>query len=645
MALIGSLAVASGCGGHVDPPSRVVLVTLDTTRADRLGCYGYRGAQTPQLDRLAEEGFLFTQASSPVPVTLPSHSVMMTGLYPPTTGVRYNTSFRLSDREETLAEVFQAAGYRTAAFVAAFPLARPFGLDQGFEVYDGPEDWGQAVRDHRPFERTAGQVIDAVLEWVGTQAPDTRYFLWVHLWDPHWPHAPPFPFSSEFRDRPYDGEIAYMDRELGRLLNSLRASSSWDRTLVLVVADHGEGLYDHGEKFHSILAYESTLRVPLLLRVPGARGGRRIEEPVSVVDLFPTLLDLCAIRPAAERRVHGTSLRPAIEGRSLPRRDLYFEAMTGSILHGWSPVEGVRSGPWKLIETVSTELYDLSADPGESQDLASKQPELAEELRETLRSLSASLDPGAGADASELPEWDETTQAALASLGYVSGPSASRSGGEGPDPRALVHLEGELSLLQIHLFQEAWPEAVERADYVLQRDPTNKFALYVRALALTNLQRNAEALSAVERLLAHYADSPAYYDLKGEIQVALGRLSEGAEAFREGRERFPESEPLAYHEVLARFDSGETRLVCQDLLPAALRQVPGRQGRLRVLEARCRLLDGLRDAALEALERAVAAGFRDLGSLRGLNEFQEVARHPRFLRLEASLTEARRGRT
>jgi arylsulfatase A-like enzyme len=641
VALLAMVPATSACGARLERPSRVVLVTLDTTRADRLGCYGHEGARTPHLDRLASEGFLFLQALTPVPMTLPSHSTMLTGLYPPATGVRYNTNFKLGDQHRTLAEVFREAGYEAAAFLGAFPLARPFGLDQGFAVYDAPEIGEPGAQDDEKdalTERTAAEVIQRALPWVERQPPGARYLLWVHLWDPHWPYAPPFPFAGEFRDRPYDGEIAYMDSQLGRLLDALRAKPGWDETLVVVVGDHGEGLHDHRERFHSLLAYDSTLRVPLIVKVPGTRGGRRIEEPVSLVDLFPTLVDLCDL-PRGGRPSQGTSLRPAFEGRPLPQRELYFEALTGSIVHGWSPVEGVRLGSWKLIEAAGTELFDIARDPGEENDLAGQEPDLVADLRQGLESIIASITPGGEGQAdSESPEFDEETLARLASLGYIAGPASVDRAKQGPDPRKLVYLEGELHMLQGAVASQEWEQALEMATYVLKADPTSRFALYIRALALRHLERDPEALEAVHVLLEHYRDSPGFHELKGEIYVAMGRPREGAEAFAAGRVEFPRSEGLGYKETLARFQAGEGRKACHEVLPAVLAAVGERLGRLLVLEARCRLVDGRGlEAALEALGRAVRAGFRDLATLREIRDFREVVQDPRFRELEASL--------
>ncbi len=608
---------------------RVVLITLDTTRADRLGCYGYEGARTPNLDRLAREGVLFEQAVSPIACTLPSHSTMFTGLYPPATGVRYNTIFKLDEKFETLAERFRDRGFETAAFVSSFPLDPSFGLDQGFDLYDSPQLDGPTDSRIKAV-RSADVVIARAVQWMSSRA-GSRYFVWIHVWDPHWPYTPPFPFSSEFRDEPYDGEIAFADAELGGLFEAIENGGRWEDTLIIVAGDHGEGLYDHNEGQHSMLAYETTLRVPLIVKAPGGARGHRVDRAVTIADIAPTIADLVGLREAP---ADGISLRAALEGGNSPERDLYFEALAGSIVHGWSSIEGVRSGSLKYLDSVAPELFDLSVDPGETENLVDLEPKTAERLAIALERLKEDItqlvmDP---AEASA-PVLDPDLQARLAALGYVGGSEAGTASKEGPSPRDLIYLEGELGTLQMLALEDRWDDVVETGGYILEKNPTNRFTMFVLAHALANLERWHEALVAVDSLLAVYDDSASFYDLRGQILVSLGETTAAAEVFAEARARFPETESLAYHHVVALLEAGSTDAGCHKALPDALATVPNRS-RLFVLEARCRLLDDDPDGALQSLQAAVEAGFRDLEGLAKIPDFRELAGRPEFPTLE-----------
>lgn len=623
LGLVASFGLMS-CGGSVDDVTRVVLVTLDTTRADRLGCYGASQAATPNLDRLARDGVLFEQAGSAVACTLPSHTTMFTGLYPPVTGVHYNTVFKLAPSFTTVAERLRETGFETAAFVAAFPLDPAFGLDQGFALYDAPqaEEGSKGVGR----ERTADDIVDRALAWMSSGSGGPK-FAWLHIWDPHAPYTPPFPFSNQFRDRPYDGEIAFADSELGRLFDFIETTPGWERTLVIVAGDHGEGLYDHNEQLHSLLAYESTLRVPLIVKVPGGKAGHRVDEPVTLADVAPTIADLCGL-PEAVGEMNGISLRASLGGGGVPRRDLFVEALAGSIVHGWSSIEGIRSGDWKYLDSVSPELFDLAADPGESENLIDVEPQRAEELASALAGLKAALAASATEGGASAPVLDPDLHARLAALGYVGGTNAGEASREGPSPRDLVFLEGEMQSAQMLFTLERWDDAVETTTYILEKNPTNRFALYGRALSLSRLEQWDEALAAIDELLRQYDDSADFFDLRGQILMASGQGPAAAEAFEEGLARFPASEALSYHEVLALYESGAVEGACDDALPGALERVESR-GRLLVAQARCRVNRGDVEGARDSLQAAVDAGFTDLEGLSEIPDFDVLRRSQR----------------
>jgi choline-sulfatase len=419
--------------GEKDVPDRVVLVTIDTLRADRVGCYGDADARTPFLDTLAARGVRFETAVSPAPLTLPSHASLMTAVDPPIHGVRHNAVHRLDAALPTLAERMRDAGYATAAFVAAFVLDRRFGLARGFGHYD------DAVERHSSAtvgyaERPAGPVVDAALAWMAEAPP--RFFVWIHFYDPHAEYAPPAGFAAGFARRPYDGEIAYVDHQLGRLVDALVERGGSEGLLVAVTSDHGESLGEHGELTHSYTLYDATQRIPLILAGPGVPAGRVVSEPVRLVDLAPTLLGLAGAEPLAG--VEGRDLRPLFSGAAAPPRVAYLETVATHLDFGWSPLFGVRAGHFKYIRAPRPELYDLAADPGEHENLAQRDPERVAELDALLterlsrgahRGVAASLDPGA--------------RARLRSLGYVVPEEPAEvdfESASGPDPKDEIGL-------------------------------------------------------------------------------------------------------------------------------------------------------------------------------------------------------------
>ncbi len=310
--------VLAACGR--ERPWNVLLFTFDTTRADFIGCYGKQSARTPNLDRLAAQGFLFEHAYSSNPVTQAAHSTILTGVYPMVHGVRDNTFFHLPDRQVTLAELLGAQGFATGAAVGGFPLTEEFGTAPGFDFYD--DDLTATASDFRGRparrrfdtwydERPAGHVNDAILPWL-RQRRGAPFFAWLHYWDPHEPHIAVPPYGQLFAHDPYQGEIAYADDSLGAVLRQLEELGELERTLIVMTADHGEGRQEHREMTHAFLAYDPTIHVPLIVRVPGRRGGRRVSERVGTVDIVPTVLDLLGLAMPAE--IQGRSLVTLIDG-------------------------------------------------------------------------------------------------------------------------------------------------------------------------------------------------------------------------------------------------------------------------------------------------------------------------------------------
>lgn len=416
------------------PPLNLVVVTLDTTRADRIGAYGApRAASTPALDRIAREGVLFEDATSPAPLTLPAHCTLFTGRLPPGHGARENVS-SLDAATPTLARALQARGYRTGAFVGSLVLARSRGLSPGFDVYDDriPRRRGQA----HP-RRRADAVLDRALRWInGTSG--SPFFAWLHFYDAHAPYEAMAPFDRAYAGHPYEAAIASVDAQIGRLRAYLDDHDLTRRTVLVVIGDHGEGLGEHGELTHGLFLYQSVLRVPFILRAPAAPGGRRVRTAVSSADVTPTVLDLLGVPPIED--LDGRSVVPMLlRASSDAGADVYAENLYPQRRFKWSEMRAIRSGPLKLIDKTRPELYDLARDPGEAHDLSAEQPEVVARLARRLREWEERLDARAVGDRGSAAPAPAEVRAALTSLGYVSDAAAgSASDTSGSDPREHV---------------------------------------------------------------------------------------------------------------------------------------------------------------------------------------------------------------
>jgi len=435
---IAALAILSSCGRKNAPsgeipaaarPRNLLLVTIDTLRADRLGCYGYAQVETPHLDALARRGALFENAVAQAPLTAPSHASMMTGLNPTAHKVRNTGGFVLAGFE-TLATLLERRGFDTAAFVGSSVLKKRFGLGQGFAIYDDEMPAADAGGGGEA-ERRAGEVVDRAVRWLSSQA-GKPFFLWVHVWDPHLPYAPPPPFRDKYPGRPYDGEVAYTDRELGRLFEAV-AKKSPD-TLAAVLSDHGEAFSEHGEYSHGVFIYDITVRIPFLMAGPGVPAGLRVKEQARTIDLLPTVLELTGL--PAPQGVQGTSLAPAFHGKGLPATYSYTETLFPKLNMGWTELRGMRTKRWKYIRAPKPELYDLAQDPGETTNVIAAHP--AE-----VRELEAQLNAASGADGKvRTAASDPKTMRQFKSLGYLAASSQQEFEltGKGTDPKDRIEV-------------------------------------------------------------------------------------------------------------------------------------------------------------------------------------------------------------
>jgi choline-sulfatase len=420
-------------------PLNLVVVTIDTLRPDHLHCYGYAGIETPALDELARTGVLFENAVAQAPLTPPSHASIFTGQYPTVHHVRNTGGFILQSSSKPLARILHDQGWATAAFVSSAVLKKAFGFNNGFDVYDDQMPRGGSRREFRDDpERRGSDTVDRALEWLNTQS-GKPYFLWVHLYDPHMPYNPPGEFKEKYRNRPYDGEIAYVDQQIGSLLAATAKKSPAGNTINVVLSDHGESLSEHGEYTHGVFLYDATLRIAFLMAGPGIPSGKRVKQQVRSIDFLPTVLSLMG--GEAPSNVQGVSLVPAFSGSPVHTEISYEETLFPKLSMGWSELRAIRTSSWKYIRAPRPELYDLVNDPHETANVIQQHRPEAEKLEAQLRHI---VSP-AGGDAPEKVETslvDQRTVEQLKSLGYLSGAS-SRSyelTGSGIDPKDRVNV-------------------------------------------------------------------------------------------------------------------------------------------------------------------------------------------------------------
>src|SRR5438552_7039905 len=397
----------------------IVLITMDTLRADHLGCYGYAEIKTPALDALAGDGLLYQNAFAQVPLTWPSHTAIMTGTYPSHNGVQDFTGQPLAPSFRTLAEALASHGYATGAVVSSFVLHRSWGLARGFQFYD--DAFSAADFEHRDIalvERSARQSVDHALSWLSKQSASRPFFLWLQLYDPHSPYHPPEPYATEYKSHPYDGEIAYADAQLGRLSAGLKASHRYASTLIVFVADHGESLGEHSENEHGFFIYTATTRVPLIIKLPGAdRKAARLQPAEETIAIAPAILQIAAIHDPIEKQFD-SKLLPLTE-RAASDTPAYSETFYPFSSFGWSPLRSLATSKYHYIDAPKPELYDLQNDPGEQHNLADQQLALRSEMQLSLQRRAA-RDSATAKNQGGAPALDPATVEKLRALGYVA---------------------------------------------------------------------------------------------------------------------------------------------------------------------------------------------------------------------------------
>jgi arylsulfatase A-like enzyme/tetratricopeptide (TPR) repeat protein len=629
------------------PPPNVLLVTIDTVRADRIGAYGYAKGATPAIDRLAREGVRFADATSQAPLTGPAHAAILTGQYPARLGVRDNASTPIPAGTATLATMFKARGYRTGGFVGAFILGPEYGFAQGFDSFDATFarfSSGMKLQAQRP----GGEVTDAAIKWLHQPSAISHqpFFSWVHLYDAHAPYEPPAPFRGRFAAAPYDGEVAYVDSCIAKLVAALEQSGQLDRTLIAVVADHGEGLGDHGEAEHGLFLYESVLRVPWIMRLPGHdAAGTVVKTQVRAIDVLPTLAAIAGVTPP---KTDGASVAAFIRGAA-PRDPApsYAETYYPKWHFGWSELKSVRVGDWKYIDAPKPELYDMRADAGEARNAIDARGPLAGGLSAELGRIQTGF--GAAAAVTDAPQPDPETLARLRSLGYV-GIASPSPGVRGPDPKDMIPK------------LETFKTGISRAMEALGRGNADAAITQLKALAAIN-DRSYE----IHLFLGDaYAAKRQYDTALGEYAAArMLNARSSAPAISEARVYLGQGDParaLQQIDAAARLDptSSEVPLVRGEILeklgrgPDALAQYEiavranGSDAQARVSLASLALQLRQYDLARPQFEALVRMGYRPSRMHFGLGQIAEaqgdakkaIVEYRLALKLEPSLKEA-----
>jgi arylsulfatase A-like enzyme/Tfp pilus assembly protein PilF len=538
--LIAFTAWPAAAQTPAQPALNVVLITIDTLRADHVGCYGYKQIKTPNIDGLAAEGARFERAFAVVPVTLPSHTSMLTGTYPMLSGIHDFSGNKLSPLQPTLASVLKQAGYQTGAVIAAAVLDSRFGLNQGFDFYYDHFDFSRLDEANLDeMERPGNVVADVALDWLAKNS-QKKFFLWMHLYDPHFPYHPPEPYSREYTAQPYDGEIAFADEQVGRLLRFLKEKGIYKNTVIVLCGDHGESLGEHGEKTHGFFIYNATMHVPLIIRLPENRlpenaAAKTVTDPVSLVDLMPTVLGAVGLEVPSQAQ--GRSLLPELRGdgrddQGEHDRVLYGETYMPRIHFNWSELRGSENARYHFIDAPRPELYDLARDPGEIHNLFTDKKAVAEEMHAKLAGMIR--DYSAGKELAETTGLDPALMERLKALGYAGfsgGSDPTISSRNLPDPKDRVITYELISDAIADSQHGRYQQSIDNLKSVVKTEPNSVPAHYLQGLNYYHLKMFPEAVDELQKTVQLSPDyALALFNLgmaqarAGQMDAAIGTL-------------------------------------------------------------------------------------------------------------------------
>src|SRR5713226_724853 len=523
------LALVSAAASSPNVAPNVVVITIDTLRPDHLGCYGYKQIRTPNIDALAADGIRFERAYTSVPVTLPSHTVIFTGTYPIYSGMHDFAANKLNPMQPTLASVLKEHGYTTGAVVASAVLDSRFGLNRGFDFYYDRFDFSRLQESNiDEMERPGNVVADVTLDWL-TKNYQKKFFLWMHLYDPHYPYRPPAPYSQEYASHPYDGEIAFADAQVGRLLRFLKEKGLYRNTLIVLSGDHGESLGEHGEKTHGFFIYNATLRVPLILHLPGEASAKTVTDLVNLADLMPTVLQILKVDVPSQ--VQGRNLLPLMAPKKeAASRSLYAETFLPRLHFNWSELRGVETETYHFIDAPKPELYDLRKDPGETHNLFAEKKAVTEEMRVRLAKLIQQYT--AGQELAEKTGLDPALMERLKSLGYAGFSGGSNSGANIhalPDPKDRIQTYELFSDAMADSQHGQYAQSIEKLNAALRTDPDSVPGHYLQGLNYYRTREFPKSVAELERVLQL---SPDYALAAFQLGLAYARVSNWDQAIQ-----------------------------------------------------------------------------------------------------------------
>jgi len=501
----------------------VVVITIDTLRADHLGCYGDKAIKTPNIDALAQDGIRFERAYTPVPVTLPAHSALFTGTYPLRSGMHDFADNKLAPSQPTLASVLKDNGYATGAVIGSAVLDSRFGLNHGFDFYYDHFDFSRLQESNLDeMERPGDAVADRALDWLDKNY-QKKFFLWMHLYDPHYPYRPPSPYSEEYKDRPYDGEIAFADSQVGRLIRELKEKGIYRNTVIVLTGDHGESLGEHGEKTHGFFIYNATLHIPVMIHMPDGPTAKTVADLVSLTDLMPTVLAFLKLDTPSG--VQGRNLLPLLlEKKKEEPRSLYAETFLPRLHFNWSELRGSETENYHFIDAPKPELYDLKKDPGETNNLYGQKKAVAEEMRNKLTTLIQQY--GDGQELAQKTGLDPALMERLKSLGYAGfsgGGTPTITDRNLPDPKDRVQVYELISDAIAESQHGNYAPSTEKLKAALKIEPDSIPVHYLLGLNYYRTREFAQSVEQLERVLQF---SPDYALAVFQLGLAYGRVGD-----------------------------------------------------------------------------------------------------------------------
>ncbi len=561
LALLGPVACRKSSQRTVFPGAPVLLISVDTLRADHLPVYGYTGVATPHLDALRKDSILFQNAYTHVPLTLPSHVALMTGVLPPQNGVRDNIGYRLGPDRPTLAGFLGQHGYATGAAVSSAVISHVTGINRGFAFYDDDVEPTAMDQTIGRLRRDGGETAEHLKKWIASAA-SRPFFAFFHTYDCHTPYEPPEPYRSRY-PLAYDGAIARTDEVVGGLLDALRHSGLYDRAVIVFLADHGEGLKDHGEEEHGVLLYRETIHVPLMIKLPGQlRGGRSVATPVALTDVFPTVARLLGLAPPA-----GLAGIPVITADgTLPVRRIYSETLYPRLHLGWSDLASLEDDRYHYIEAPRSELYDLLADPGERKDLSRGLPPPFRSMRIALSQMSRPVQAPGSADPEQVKK--------LAALGYLSGSPTDLTSRNLPDPKDRIGAVDELKQAFGALKGERYEEAARLFNELVKQNPRMVDVWQLLAQADLKLSRDEQAHEALVQAARLSPGNPQVLLALSEYYRLIGDFKQA----RQHAELARNAGALDAHENLARIALAQgDNQTAESEARAALQEYPTRR--------------------------------------------------------------------